>query len=536
VSANDDLVISWEDRRREWPDAGDGKMDEMILSGNRRLGREALLDRAARAAFGFDRLGVGEDNAVALVLRNDLAFFEAVLGAVYIGAYAVPVNWHFTADEAGYIIRDCGAKAVVIHADLLRRIAPGIPKGIPILVVPTPPEIAQAYGIAEAETAVPPGYLAWDAWLADQDHWTTPVSALRGSILYTSGTTGRPKGVRRDPATPEVVERFQRVIEAIFDIRENGGMRTVITGPVYHSAPNAYSFYMMRAGGFIVLQPRFDAEELLRLIEQHRITHLHMVPTMFVRLLKLPESVRRRYDLSSLKFVVHAAAPCSPAVKRQMIDWWGPVINEYYGGTETGATVFHTAAEALKKPGTVGRPIDGVVLKVLDPEGRELAPNQIGEIYMRIVGFSDFTYHGLDEKRREVERRGLITVGDVGYVDEDGYVFLCDRARDMVISGGVNIYPAEIESVLITMPGVRDCAVFGIPDDEYGESLCAHVELQDGVRLSIDEVRQFLGTRIAKYKVPKIVEFRSELPREDSGKIFKRKLRAPYWEQAGRQI
>jgi long-chain acyl-CoA synthetase len=286
----------------------------------------------------------------------------------------------------------------------------------------------------------------------------------------------------------------------------------------------------------MVLQPRFDAEELLRLIEEHRITHLHMVPTMFVRLLKLPDAVKRKYDVSSLKFVAHGAAPCSSAVKKQMIEWWGPVINEYYGGTETGATVFHTAAEALKKPGTIGRPIDGVVLKVLDPEGRELGPNEVGELYMRVVGMTDFTYHGLDDKRREVERHGLITVGDIGYVDEDGYVYLCDRARDMVISGGVNIYPAEIESVLITLPGVKDCAVFGIPDDEYGEALCAHIELQDGARLSDEDVRRFLRPHIAKYKVPKIIEFRAELPREDSGKIYKRKLRAPYWENVGRQI
>ena len=536
MSANDGLVITWEERRRERRLPEDGKMHGAILSGNRRLDQDVLLDHGARAAFGFNRLGVGADNAVAMVLRNDLAFFEAAMGVVLIGAYAVPVNWHFTAEEAGYIIKDCGAKAVIVHADLLRRIGPGIPKGIPVLVVPTPPEIAAAYGLAEAETKVPPAYIAWDAWLADQGHWTTPAPALRSSILYTSGTTGRPKGVRREPATPEMAQLAQRMVATIFDIRENGGMRTVVTGPVYHAAPNAYASYMMRAGAFMVLQPRFDAEELLRLIEEHRITHLHMVPTMFVRLLKLPDAVKRQYDVSSLEFVTHGAAPCSPAVKKQMIEWWGPVINEYYGGTETGATVFHTAAEALKKPGTIGRPIDGVVLKVLDPEGRELGPNEVGELYMRAVGMTDFTYHGLDDKRREVERRGLITVGDIGYIDEDGYVYLCDRARDMVISGGVNIYPAEIESVLISLPGVKDCAVFGIPDDEYGEALCAHIELQDDARLSDEDVRSFLRHHVAKYKVPKIIEFRAELPREDSGKIYKRKLRAPYWENVGRQI
>jgi long-chain acyl-CoA synthetase len=261
-----------------------------------------------------------------------------------------------------------------------------------------------------------------------------------------------------------------------------------------------------------------------------------MVPTMFVRLLRLPEAVKRRYDLSSLRFVVHGAAPCPPAVKRQMIEWWGPVINEYYGGTETGGAVFHTAAEALRKPGTVGRPIEGAVVKVVDAAGCELGTNGVGEIYLGVAGNPDFTYQGLPEKRREIERDGLITLGDIGYLDADGYLFLCDRARDMVISGGVNIYPAEIETVLVTMPGVRDCAVFGIPDEEYGEALCAHIEVEDDATLSADEIGRFLRRHLASYKVPKHIEFCHALPREDSGKIYKRKLRAPYWDGTGRQI
>ena len=208
----------------------------------------------------------------------------------------------------------------------------------------------------------------------------------------------------------------------------------------------------------------------------------------------------------------------------------------YTTRTETGGAVFHTSAEALRKPGTVGRPIDGAVVKIFDSAGKELAPGEIGEVYIRIGGFPDFTYHGMDDKRREVERAGLITCGDVGYVDADGYLFLCDRVRDMVISAGVNIYPAEIEGVLIGMPGVQDCAVFGIPDEEFGESLAAYVEPQEGATLTADAVQAWLRERIAAYKVPKLVRFERGLPREDSGKIFKRKLRAPYWEKAGRQI
>jgi long-chain acyl-CoA synthetase len=305
---------------------------------------------------------------------------------------------------------------------------------------------------------------------------------------------------------------------------------------MYHSAPNLYGLFAAQDGGLVIMQPRFDPEELLALIDEYRITHLHMVPIMFVRLLKLPDEVKKKYDVSSLEFVVHAAAPCPPDVKKQMIDWWGPVINEYYGGTETGGVVFHNSEEALRKPGTVGRPIPGGIVRIYDDEGNELGPNQIGEVYLRITDWPDFTYRGRDEERRACERDGLITCGDVGYLDEEGYLFLCDRKKDMVISGGVNIYPAEIEAVLINMPGVKDCAVFGIPDEEFGESLAAHVELQPGAELADAQVREFLGEHMARYKIPKVIEFATALPREDSGKIFKRKLRAPYWEEAGRQI
>ena len=511
-------------------------MDGLILSGARELKQSVLLERVARVASGFASLGIGENGAVALVLRNDFAFFEAAMGASLAGVYAVPVNWHFKADEAGYIIRDCGAKAVVVHADLLPQMRAGIPAGVSIFVVPTPPEIRDAYGIPTEAGELPKGAVAWDDWVAGHTPWTEPPRPVRTNMIYTSGTTGRPKGVRRQPATPEMQVAMLRMVSRIFDIRPGEGIRTVITGPVYHSAPNLYALSAARDGGLVVLQPRFDAEDLLRQIERHRITHVHMVPTMFVRLLKLPADVRHKYDLSSLKFVTHAAAPCPPDVKRRMIDWWGRIINEYYGGTETGGAVFHTSEEALRKPGTVGRPIEGAIVKIFDAGGKELEPGEIGEVYVRIGGFPDFTYNGMEDKRREVERQGLITCGDVGYLDGDGYLFLCDRVRDMVISGGVNIYPAEIEAVLIGMPGVQDCAVFGIPDEEYGESLAAYVEPLDGVTLTADSVRAYLRERTAGYKVPKLFEFQRGLPREDSGKIFKRELRAPYWEKTGRQI
>ncbi len=511
-------------------------MDGVIISGEREEKQAALERRIALAAGGFEALGIGDNDAVALILRNDIAFFEASMAAAAVGAYAVPVNWHFKADEAGYILRDCGAKALVVHADLLPGVADGIPAGTHVFVVETPPEIRNAYGIGDTDVTLPPDAKAWDGWVEAQAPRAEPPKLARTSMIYTSGTTGRPKGVRRAPPTQANIDAIGRMVGRVFDIRPGGKMRTVITGPMYHSAPNAYGLAAARDGGFVVLQPRFDAEQLLALIERHRITHLHMVPTMFVRLLKLPDAVKRKYDLSSLKWVVHAAAPCPAEVKRAMIEWWGPVIVEYYGATETGAVVFHDSHEALAKPGTVGRVIEGGEVRIYDDDGKALPAGEIGEVYLQLDAYPAFTYHGLDGKRQEVERDGLVTVGDVGYLDDDGYLFLCDRKRDMVISGGVNIYPAEIEAELIAMPGVHDCAVFGIPDDEFGESLCAHVETESGVTLDEAAVRAFLRERLANYKLPKLIEFSAALPREDSGKIFKRKLREPYWRDAGRTI
>jgi long-chain acyl-CoA synthetase len=502
----------------------------MIVSGDRRVPQSELLARAARAAAGLHGLGVREGDCVALFLRNDLAFFEASFAANALGAYAVPLNWHLKADEAGYILRDCAAKALVVHADLLPQIAEGAPAGLPVLTVPTPTEVAEAYGL----TAPPPSGEAWDAWRDRHVAWTEPPKATRNAMIYTSGTTGRPKGVRRQPQTPELQKRIAAMMAKVFGV--SPGMRTAIAGPLYHSAPNVYALAAAREGGLVVLQPRFDAEALLRLIQDWRITHLYMVPTMFVRLLKLPDEVRRRYDLSSVKFVIHAAAPCPPEIKRRMIEWWGPVINEFYGATETGVITFLDSAEALAKPGSVGRVEPGAAVRILGDHGRELPRGEIGEVYMRQEAYPEFTYQGLPEKRREIERDGFVTVGDVGYLDADGYLFLCDRKRDMVISGGVNIYPAEIEAVLIGMPGVRDCAVFGVPDEEFGEALCAHIQPQPGAALAPDEIKGWLRQRIAGYKVPKLVELAAELPREDSGKIFKRRLREPYWEKAGRKI
>jgi long-chain acyl-CoA synthetase len=507
-----------------------------VTAGERFRSWADIQANAARAAGGLAGLGIGEDDSIALMLRNDFPTFEVNQAASQLGAYAVPINWHFTPEEAGYILNDCGAKVLVAHTDLLAQIASGVPASVKVFAVPTPDEIAAAYGVPAEKRSVPAGVERWDAFVAASAPRTAPPAAARGSMIYTSGTTGRPKGVRRQPATPEQMTAAGQEAATFWGLKPGPETVVLMNGPMYHSAPSAYGNASGRLQLHMVLQPRFEAEDMLRLIDRHKVSHMHIVPTMFVRLLRLPPEVKQRYDVSSLRFVSHGAAPCAPAVKRQMIEWWGPVINEYYGATETGIVVWHDSQAALAKPGTVGRVVEGAVMRIVDAEGRDVKQGEVGEIYLRGPHLAEFTYNNDDAKRREIALGDLVTVGDVGYQDADGYVFLCDRKRDMIISGGVNIYPAEIESVLIQMPGVRDCAVFGIPDEEFGEQICAHVEPQAGAAIDATGVRGYLGQHLARYKVPKVVEFSAALPREDSGKIFKRKLRAPYWEKAGRSI
>jgi long-chain acyl-CoA synthetase len=318
------------------------------------------------------------------------------------------------------------------------------------------------------------------------------------------------------------------------------GSRAIIPGPLYHSAPNSFGLSAARQSDCIVLMPRFAPEVFLQLVAQHRISSAFMVPTMLVRLLKLPRVVRERYDVSCLEHVTIAGAPCSPEIKRAIIEWWGPVIHEFYGATEMGVMTVCTSEETLQRPGTVGRAIAGVTIKALDEDGREVAAGEPGELYGRMALFPDFTYNNRPEERAAIERDGLITCGDVGYFDDDGYLYLCDRRREMVISGGVNIYPAEIEAVLVGIPGVLDCAVIGIPDDEFGESLLALVQPDpdsgDGSALTEARIIGLLRERLAGYKVPRRIEFRSGLPRDDSGKIYKRHLREPYWQGRERRI
>jgi long-chain acyl-CoA synthetase len=514
-----------------------------IASGERLISSRELTGRAEKAASVLENFGVKAGDGVALFLRNELAFFEASIATGMLGAYAVPVNWHYTVDEAQYLLVDSGARVLLIHADLLPAIAEAVPASVPTILVEPSPELISAYHIDPEAARAPKRQGAWRALVDAAPPRATPPATPPSTIIYTSGTTGRPKGVRRPPFTPEQQLATIRMLgwsygytEVLEGRRAPETITTAVIGPLYHAAPNAHAGVSIQLGMNVRILPRFDPEELLATIERDRITHLNMVPIMFVRLLKLPDEVRRRYDLSSLEYVTHAAAPCPPPVKRAMIEWWGPIIWEYYGSTEMGNVTNLSSAEWLAHPGSVGRVMPDVDLRVVDDAGRDVAAGTVGEVIARGRMASDFTYQNAPEKRREMEREGLIAPGDLGYFDADGFLYLCDRKNNMIISGGANIYPAEVEAELQKLPGVADCAVFGIPDEEFGESVCAYIQPEVGAGLTADNVRADLRRVLTGYKVPRTIEFVEALPREDSGKIFKRKLREPYWVGKGTRI
>lgn len=501
--------------------------------GSRQLDGATLQNHADRAATGLQSLGLVPGDAVAVMLRNDLPYLELMLALGRLGVHLVAVNWHFQAEEAAYVFRDSGARALVIHADLWPRLAAAVPHGLPVFIVPTPQDVLDAYGLSPAPP--PADAQDWAHWRDGFAACTQAAVPSVGSMLYTSGTTGRPKAVMRLPGTPQQHEGSKRVRAMASQAR--AGMRTAVVGPLYHAGPNAAARVALDMAERIVVLPRFDAEQLLRTIEEHRITHLSLVPVMLVRLLKLPPQVRARYDVSSLENVTHGGSPCAPEVRRAMIDWWGPIINETYGSTETGLVTFVTAREWLDHPGTAGRPFPGMSIRILDPEGRSLPAGEVGEIYVDPGDNAlPFTYRNDEAARRAVERDGHVTNGDVGYRDAEGYLYITDRKRDMIISGGVNVYPAEIEHALVSHPEVTDCAVFGIPDPEFGEAVAVAVVRAAGSLIGEAQVRDWVRQRLAGYKVPRHVEFLDALPREGMGKVFKNQLRAPHWERVGRKI
>jgi long-chain acyl-CoA synthetase len=495
----------------------------MIRCGTTERSHAEVQLRAARIAAGLATLGVTKGDNVAIVLANSVEFLEVTAGVALAGANPVPVNWHWKSEELGYLLSDSASTAAFVHSDFV----PAVEQtgtSIPVVVINT------------GSMSAPRRHLEYETWLAANDPTAATIAPSAGlGMIYTSGTTGKPKGIVRESASPDDLMRMATATMQRMGL--GPGVRTLIPAPLYHTAPNTIAAIAMKLGMDITLLTRFDAEDFLAAVERYRVQQVQMVPTMFTRLLRLPQEVRNSYDLSSLRMVVHSAAPCPPHIKRRMIDWLGPIINEYYGGSETGPVVWCTTEEWLTHPGTVGAPADGAQIRIVDLDDEEVPTGEVGIVYIKPANYwPGFTYYGDDKKRREMELDGFVTVGDMGRVDEDGYLYLTDRTNDMVISGGVNIYPAEIEAVLYVMPAVRDCAVFGIPDEEYGESLAAHIEVGEGFTLTEDDVRTFVRGKLAGFKVPKMVVFDNNLPREDSGKLFKRRIRDPYWQEADSRI
>jgi len=495
----------------------------LIVSGDRVLGPEQLRENALRAANGFKNLGMGSEESIAVLLRNDFAFFELMEAARLSGSCFVPVNWHFTAHEIGYIIRDANVRVLVVHADMLAQAKEAAGPATTILVVPVPPEMALSYGIAPQQCAVCEPSTDWNPWMQSFAPLDESLAENGTLMLYTSGTTGNPKGVRRDrQSSDEAAAYLDSIIEA-FALRS--GARTVTTGPLYHAGPLGYARASLKVDAYIRLMPRFDAQALLEIIGEERITHSHLVPIMFIRLLRLDAQVRAGYDTSTLECIIHGAAPCPDEIKRRMIDWLGPVIREYYGSTEASIGCIVDSEDWLLHPGTVGKPLPGVELKVYDEDGHALGANEVGEIHYRQKLAPDFDYYHRSAERASIERDRLLSNGDLGYIDDDGFVYLRDRKRDMIISGGVNIYPAEIEAAILSHTDVDDCAVFGIPDDEFGEAVLAAVQRRAGSGLTQDALIKHIEPRLARFKLPRNIEFHNALPRFDNGKVYKQKLK-----------
>ena len=487
-----------------------------------------VLAGAWRFARALDRAGVPRRGAVATLVPNGAPALFAYRGATWSGRRYTPMSWRWTAEDAAYVAHNCEADALVAHA----RFA----EAARAAAAHVAPERRFAVGGAIE------GFRSFEEALAGEraDAYEHPLAGE--NMLYTSGTTGRPKGVMREPppdAPPPTVTcaAGMAMISAFLPETERSGVH-LVAGPLYHSGPNTYCDGALALGSDVVLMDRFDPEELLRLVERHRVASTFLVPTHFVRLLRLPADVRARYDTSSLRLVCHGAAPVAPDVKRRMIEWWGPVLFEFYGATEGGGTMIG-ATEWLERPGSVGRPRPGVAMKIVDDDGREVGARVEGTVCFALDDGNPFVYKDDPAKTREGRRGdGWFTTGDIGYVDDDGYLFLCDRSADVVITGGVNVYPAQIEAALLELELVADCCVVGAPNDEWGEEVRAVVQLAPGA--DPDTAREAIlahcRARLSGYQVPRAVDFDPALPRTEAGKLARRGIRARYWQGRERRI
>lgn len=497
--------------------------------------RPAIIDRFGEHSYGkinarcnqllaaIRNTGAGSHSGVSLICSNRAEFIEAYAAAQRGGLRLTPVNWHLTGEEMAYIVADSESEVIIAEARF---------KEVAEQAAADAPNVKLKLAIGGEI----PGFINYDEALAAFDD-ANPVDPELGSpMLYTSGTTGRPKGVYRWPPKPSKVMAL--LIGQMITFKPGEDL-TLIAGPLYHAAPlSLNAIPSLHSGVGLVLMDKWDPEETLQLIEKHQIAYTHMVATMFNRLLKLPEEVRNRYDVSSMRCVVHGAAPCPRHVKQAMIDWFGPVLYEYYAATEGGATLV-TSSEWMERPGTVGKAIEGTGVRVLDESKHDCAPGVMGKVYLMAPEDARFKYFKAPEKTSGAYHENFFTLGDQGHLDADGYLFLTGRDAETIISGGVNIYPQEIDDLLLQFPGVQDVCTIGVPNEDWGEEVKAVVELAEGVDASdtlAEELLSYCREHLAKYKCPKSVTFDTDLPRLPSGKIQRHKVRAPFWANQSQSI
>ncbi len=492
---------------------GTGKPAVILYPSGTVVTFDGLEARANQLAHYFRQAGLVEGDSVAILMENNAHIHAVMWAARRAGLYYVPINTHLAPAEAAYIVDNCDAKAVIGSAALrstLENLESELPQGLP--------------GVRMIADDDLDGWLRYPECVAGQP--STPIDdETEGDLLqYSSGTTGRPKGIKRELPHVHPADA-PGLMSALVGFWMNPDAVYLSPAPLYHTAPSVWSMQTQAAGIPVVVLERFDAEGCLDAIVKHQVTHGQFVPVMFTRMLKLPESVRNSYDVSSLQRVMHAAAPCPVDIKKQMIDWWGPIVDEYYASSEAIGSTLITADEWLAHPGSVGRAMTGT-LHIVGEDGTELPAGQAGEIYFE--GGFDFEYLNDSEKTAKARSaQGWKTVGDIGYLDEDGYLYLTDRRHHMIISGGVNIYPQEAENMLVTHPKVMDAAVFGVPDDEMGQSVKGVVQTVDEADATdefAEELLAWLRERLSHYKCPRSISFEAQLPRTDTGKLYKQTL------------
>ncbi|MBT5498402.1 MAG: acyl-CoA synthetase [Alphaproteobacteria bacterium] len=480
----------------------------------RRLNEDSI-----RLARYLRSVGLKRGDALAINLENRLEFFVATWAALRSGLYLVTVNQFLPSHDVAYIVADCGAKALITSERLSKVAGELLP-----LIEQCPHRL-----IIGGELA---GWDSYEAALEGQSIEPLDDERQGEHMPYSSGTTGKPKGIRRELGERHISEGPE-FLESFLSYGFDQDAIYLSPAPLYHAAPFAFTNRTHVLGGTVIMMPRFDAEESLRLIEQYKVTHSQWVPTMFIRMLKLEEDKRAAYDLSTHKMAIHAAAPCPIEVKRQMIEWWGPILQEYYAASERNGSTRINSEEWLRKPGSVGKAVMGTI-HVCDDDGKVLGVGEDGVIYFERESVV-FTYHNDPERTREAQHPhhpNWSTMGDVGHLDEDGYLYLTDRKTFMIISGGVNIYPQMIEDALCLHPMVHDVAVIGVPNPDFGEEVKAIVQTAEGVTHDEEvrtELMDFARERLASYMIPRSIDFRDELPRLPTGKLYKKQLRAEFW-------